>query len=136
MRGLEEVGYTVIGIVVDENGTQQSLFGVDVAWWGAVLRLGSLNAGDQGIGGGHLALRKRGKGLPTSLAQFGYRKVTAQTQMKTHISSCPLVLTVLDTHTMRFFVRSLSLTHRQPFSAKKALPIESTGSANLEQNEN
>jgi hypothetical protein len=58
VRGLEEVRDPVIGVVVDQDRAQERLFGVDVAGGRAELRLGGFEAGDQGIGGGHLALRK------------------------------------------------------------------------------
>ena len=54
---LEEVGDAVIGLVVDEDRAEQRLLGLDVVRRDAVARLGGIDAGDQGVGGGHAALR-------------------------------------------------------------------------------
>ena len=64
VRRLEEVRDAVIGVVVDEDRAQQRLLGLDVVGRDAILRLGGLEAGDQGVGGGHLALRKQGRVRP------------------------------------------------------------------------
>ena len=61
VAGLEEVGDAVIGIVIDQDRAQQGLFGLDIAGRRPKLRLGGLETGDQGVGGGHLALRKQGR---------------------------------------------------------------------------
>ena len=58
MAGLEEVRDPVIGVVVDEDGAEQRLLGVDVVRRDPILRLGGFEAGDQGVGG-HPALQGR-----------------------------------------------------------------------------
>ena len=61
VAGLEEVGDAVKGVVVDQDRAEQGLFGLDVAGRRPELRLGGLETGDQGVGGGHLALRRQGR---------------------------------------------------------------------------
>jgi hypothetical protein len=57
VRGLEEVRDPVIGVVVDQNRTEQGLLGIDVVRRYPILRLRGLQAGNQGIGS-HRALRR------------------------------------------------------------------------------
>ena len=61
MLRLEEVRDAVIGVVIHQDRAEQSLFRVDIAGRRPVFRGGRLNTGDQGVGAGHLLLRRQGR---------------------------------------------------------------------------